>query len=67
MDYCAPCRRHLNGALSCPGCGAPASAAAPVAAPRDTAPTVAPRAASRRRRRRRGPVVAATALALAVG
>jgi len=22
MDYCASCRRHLNGALSCPGCGA---------------------------------------------
>ncbi|MET7649996.1 hypothetical protein [Streptomyces sp. NPDC005486] len=24
MDYCHPCRRHLNGALACPGCGAPA-------------------------------------------
>ncbi|MEV1065915.1 hypothetical protein [Streptomyces sp. NPDC050263] len=24
MDYCNPCRRHLNGALACPGCGAPA-------------------------------------------
>ncbi|MFF3202104.1 hypothetical protein [Streptomyces sp. NPDC002962] len=24
MDYCHPCRRHLNGALTCPGCGAPA-------------------------------------------
>nr|BCD33678.1 hypothetical protein [Streptomyces violaceusniger] len=23
MDYCPPCRRHLNGALSCPGCGKP--------------------------------------------
>ncbi|GHD29853.1 SCO2400 family protein [Streptomyces galbus] len=23
MDYCHPCRRHLNGALACPGCGAP--------------------------------------------
>lgn len=22
MDYCRPCRRHLNGAVSCPGCGA---------------------------------------------
>ncbi|MEU0217331.1 hypothetical protein ABZ281_20370, partial [Streptomyces sp. NPDC006265] len=21
MDYCDPCRRHLNGALACPGCG----------------------------------------------
>ncbi|MFF3642160.1 hypothetical protein [Streptomyces sp. NPDC002564] len=26
MDYCQPCRRHLNGALACPGCGAPAEA-----------------------------------------
>ncbi|WFB09741.1 hypothetical protein LRS74_23850 [Streptomyces sp. LX-29] len=25
MDYCPPCRRHLNGALSCPGCGTPAA------------------------------------------
>ncbi|WP_425587282.1 SCO2400 family protein, partial [Streptomyces mexicanus] len=25
-DYCAPCRRHLNGALACPGCGTPADA-----------------------------------------
>ncbi|MEU5753667.1 hypothetical protein [Streptomyces sp. NPDC047829] len=24
MDYCLPCRRHLNGALACPGCGTPA-------------------------------------------
>ncbi|WP_217165231.1 hypothetical protein [Streptomyces sp. AC512_CC834] len=24
MDYCNPCRRHLNGALACPGCGTPA-------------------------------------------
>lgn len=24
MDYCAACRRHINGALSCPGCGTPA-------------------------------------------
>lgn len=22
MNYCKTCRRHLNGALSCPGCGA---------------------------------------------
>ncbi len=21
VDYCAACRRHVNGALSCPGCG----------------------------------------------
>ncbi|MER7619987.1 hypothetical protein [Streptomyces sp. NPDC126503] len=24
MDYCHPCRRHLNGALACAGCGIPA-------------------------------------------
>lgn len=24
MDYCYACRRHLNGAYSCPGCGTPA-------------------------------------------
>lgn len=24
MDYCQTCRRHLNGALACPGCGVPA-------------------------------------------
>lgn len=24
MDYCPPCRRHLNGALACAGCGTPA-------------------------------------------
>ncbi|MFJ4512937.1 hypothetical protein ACIP4X_03060 [Streptomyces sp. NPDC088817] len=23
MNYCHPCRRHLNGALACPGCGTP--------------------------------------------
>ncbi|MCC9685871.1 SCO2400 family protein [Streptomyces sp. MNU103] len=23
MDFCHPCRRHLNGALACPGCGTP--------------------------------------------
>ncbi|WP_435857476.1 SCO2400 family protein [Streptomyces olindensis] len=26
MDYCDPCRRHLNGALACPGCGTSAEA-----------------------------------------
>lgn len=32
MNYCHPCQRHLNGALACPGCGAPAETyAAPVA------------------------------------
>ncbi|MEV8600907.1 hypothetical protein AB0465_13625 [Streptomyces griseoviridis] len=32
MDYCSTCRRHLNGALVCPGCGA----YAPDIAPRTT-------------------------------
>ncbi|MYR60171.1 hypothetical protein GTY54_29380, partial [Streptomyces sp. SID625] len=31
MNYCHPCRRHLNGALACPGCGTPAETA-PVSA-----------------------------------
>ncbi|NKQ28519.1 SCO2400 family protein [Streptomyces galbus] len=29
MDYCSACRRHLNGALVCPGCGAYAPDIAP--------------------------------------
>ncbi|MFE5395472.1 hypothetical protein ACFQ9U_12975 [Streptomyces sp. NPDC056568] len=29
MDYCLPCRRHLNGALACPGCGTPADESRP--------------------------------------
>lgn len=29
MDYCYTCRRHLNGAFSCPGCGTPADALQP--------------------------------------
>ncbi|MEV6050153.1 hypothetical protein [Streptomyces sp. NPDC052107] len=32
MDYCSTCRRHLNGALVCPGCGAYAPDIAPRAA-----------------------------------
>ncbi|MGW1804731.1 SCO2400 family protein [Streptomyces sp. NPDC002078] len=32
MDYCSTCRRHLNGALVCPGCGAYAPDIAPPAA-----------------------------------
>ncbi|MFK4098490.1 hypothetical protein ACI2L1_00095 [Streptomyces sp. NPDC019531] len=43
MDYCSSCRRHLNGALVCPGCGAYAPDIAPAAA--DTL-TPAPGAAS---------------------
>ncbi|MGW3048320.1 SCO2400 family protein [Kitasatospora sp. NPDC001175] len=81
MDYCAPCRRHLNGALSCPGCGAPASAEAPFAGstpgPADhpgpvTDPLPGPAEArrnrrSRRRSRRRGRLLAVTAVTLALG
>ncbi|MFE9117869.1 hypothetical protein [Streptomyces sp. NPDC007172] len=33
MDYCHSCRRHLNGALACAGCGTPVEALAP--APED--------------------------------
>ncbi|GGY06883.1 SCO2400 family protein [Streptomyces djakartensis] len=33
MDYCSSCRRHLNGALVCPGCGAYAPDIDPSAAP----------------------------------
>ncbi|WP_327316583.1 SCO2400 family protein [Streptomyces sp. NBC_01235] len=36
MDYCSTCRRHLNGALVCPGCGAYAPDIAPrIIAPRN--------------------------------
>jgi hypothetical protein len=48
MDYCSSCRRHLNGALVCPGCGAYAPDIAPpqTAAPRPgghaTTPPAAP-------------------------
>jgi hypothetical protein len=34
MDYCSTCRRHLNGALVCPGCGAYAPDIAPLAVQR---------------------------------
>ncbi|MGI5430222.1 SCO2400 family protein [Streptomyces sp. CA-179760] len=33
MDYCSSCRRHLNGALVCPGCGAYAPDIDPCASP----------------------------------
>ncbi|MDT9699256.1 hypothetical protein [Streptomyces sp. P17] len=39
MDYCSTCRRHLNGALVCPGCGAYAQDIAP---PMAMAPAAAP-------------------------
>ncbi|MEU3984845.1 hypothetical protein AB0F77_33085 [Streptomyces sp. NPDC026672] len=37
MDYCSSCRRHLNGALVCPGCGAYAPDIAPRIAPAPSA------------------------------
>jgi hypothetical protein len=39
MDYCSSCRRHLNGALVCPGCGAYAPDIAPAGADRGIVPT----------------------------
>ncbi|MFE2970251.1 hypothetical protein ACFXKC_42670 [Streptomyces sp. NPDC059340] len=38
MDYCSSCRRHLNGALVCPGCGAYAPDIAPATADGDVVP-----------------------------
>ncbi|MFE1444129.1 hypothetical protein [Streptomyces sp. NPDC058739] len=42
MDYCSTCRRHLNGALVCPGCGAYAPDIAPPATITRTTPTPPP-------------------------
>jgi len=42
MDYCSSCRRHLNGALVCPGCGAYAPDIAPFAADGRIVPAHAP-------------------------
>ncbi|WP_086804823.1 SCO2400 family protein [Streptomyces caniscabiei] len=39
MDYCSSCRRHLNGALVCPGCGAYAPDIAPAAIDSRVAPS----------------------------
>jgi hypothetical protein len=41
MDYCSSCRRHLNGALVCPGCGAYAPDIAPSGAGTGTSPAAA--------------------------
>ncbi|MET9589875.1 hypothetical protein ABZY45_02770 [Streptomyces sp. NPDC006516] len=62
MDYCHPCRRHLNGALACAGCGTPADALSPFAGladrpGRDVEPAAEPSDASGaagHRRRARG-------------
>ncbi|WP_051828532.1 SCO2400 family protein [Streptomyces bicolor] len=40
MDYCSSCRRHLNGALVCPGCGAYAPDIAPSAVADPAVPAV---------------------------
>ncbi|WP_432119537.1 SCO2400 family protein [Streptomyces sp. bgisy032] len=45
MDYCTSCRRHLNGALVCPGCGAYAPDIDPCAVDRP-GPAPAPAMAS---------------------
>ncbi|MEU4039589.1 SCO2400 family protein [Streptomyces collinus] len=55
MDYCSSCRRHLNGALVCPGCGA----YAPDIAPPATVSMPASRPASRAGRPAATPVGAA--------
>lgn len=49
MDYCSSCRRNLNGALVCPGCGAYAPDIAPTSARRhsDVASTATTRQAWR--------------------
>ncbi|WP_405960703.1 hypothetical protein OG235_26700 [Streptomyces sp. NBC_00024] len=39
MDYCSSCRRHLNGALVCPGCGAYAPDIAPTTIDSRVAPS----------------------------
>ncbi|WP_199548973.1 hypothetical protein [Streptomyces sp. N35] len=62
MDYCHPCRRHLNGALACPGCGTPVDAvrryaeevAAVEAAPESDQPDEQP-SGTRSHRGRRAP------------
>ncbi|MET8631818.1 SCO2400 family protein [Streptomyces sp. NPDC004096] len=45
MDYCSSCRRHLNGALVCPGCGAYAPDIAPLTTGGHTVPARAATAA----------------------
>lgn len=49
MDYCSACRRHLNGALVCPGCGAYAPDIAPPGSQGHTGPHPASTAATANR------------------
>ncbi|MFF4927953.1 hypothetical protein ACFY2H_03390 [Streptomyces griseofuscus] len=46
MDYCSECRRHLNGALVCPGCGAYAPDIAPPGTGGSPAATAGPEVTS---------------------
>ncbi|MFF5955147.1 SCO2400 family protein [Streptomyces luteogriseus] len=57
MDYCSSCRRHLNGALVCPGCGAYAPDIDPAAIGGRTASAPAPAVAPVRAVASGGPVV----------
>ncbi|MFE3937096.1 hypothetical protein ACFXPJ_25865, partial [Streptomyces goshikiensis] len=42
MNYCHACRRHLNGALACAGCGTPAEYLSPAAPGAPATPGVPP-------------------------
>ncbi|MEV6957151.1 hypothetical protein [Streptomyces sp. NPDC051183] len=44
MNYCPACRRHLNGALACAGCGTPAEYLIPAAPAGFSAPVAEPAA-----------------------
>ncbi|MGW4565251.1 SCO2400 family protein [Streptomyces sp. NPDC004561] len=46
MDYCSACRRHLNGALVCPGCGAYAPDIAPPGSAGYSGPSAVPAGAA---------------------
>ncbi|CAM5713505.1 Zinc ribbon domain-containing protein OS=Streptomyces fumanus OX=67302 GN=GCM10018772_02010 PE=4 SV=1 [Streptomyces fumanus] len=73
MDYCHPCRRHLNGALTCPGCGTPVDRPSagetepPPGPPREASATaIGPRGrASAAHRGRRRTLLVTTGLVLA--
>ncbi|MFK8912779.1 hypothetical protein, partial [Streptomyces sp. YS-3] len=64
MDYCHACRRHLNGALACAGCGTPAEElrqhqAIDLGVYEAAAPGAAPAPTGHRRARREPPRAAA--------
>lgn len=60
MDYCFSCRRHLNGALVCPGCGAYAPEIAPLAADGRSGPAPAMMSAGPATTAHRGPTASGT-------